>query len=1381
MLSPNLSDFFIPATPLKRGSSDVLEVVKCDHSALQMCNNESHNRSKRPALHDIFDLGHPAAGAGAAFERQSPLVCLSQDPKNMNSEIHSKSRLSNTMKTTRQPFRKKTSLIAVMRDKLFFVIPRALALTALIALVQRTEAASYTWNVPSGNWSDLTSWTPNTGAGGPLAADSVIFGVNDTSADSSTVNNVVDAGFAGVVSSLTYNSTSATAYNVTQIPSGKTLTVTGPVTVGQQNGVQLVTQAYLTGGGNLTATGTFTVQSYGSAAGANSMGNLNLSGLNTFTFSNSSATLSIADTSSGLTRAGGNLTLAGVKNSITVSNLNVATSSAAQAGPLSTLTFGAGTNIINVRNFNLANNKGSATASFATSTGGLKIRGTTGADTDRATITIGNRNQTGTGTSQGILNLAGHPVDVKAATLTIGANPNTGTPGAAGDFGVGVLQFDTGTVDATTVILGSSATVNLGNANGTLTVGPGGTLIVGTGGLTLLNQSVSENAGFACSGILNISNGTVVCNGSVTVPANVGTGTGGPGTNTINFINGGKLELAGGSFVGSAASPVGNFNLIENSTLQFDAPSSTQTNIVVNSLVWPNNDSALTIIVSGLPATATVGSTIPLIQFATMSGGSFTAPVLSLPAGVTGNLSLNGNTVLLTITGSVFPTLSTISPSLTTLCTNTALTTVASSTVSVITNVQVIVQSTTLGGITTNFSTNTIGSPYLTVTGLGTSTANISYALATNTIYLSVIVQATDANGVTVSLGTMKFDTLVPALVMEASDFNFSNGQFIDTPPNGGLGLYFDQIGTEGIDEHKNTARTGVTSYYRTNDPVVIQAAAPGSGTPPSLTEQKFVTAAANGDLTDVELEVGFNSVGDWLNYTRSFGAGGSAPAGTYNVWCYLATSGSGVQATFSQVTSDPTQGSQTTNLLGYFGTSTFSDNGFNNYVYVPLVDQFGNRVAITIGSGQQTFKSTVVGNPNLAFYLLVPVAPVLTPTLQYNYPDGSVPFQATNAFTFTVSPANGAPIVSSGIHLTVNGSDVSSQLSLSQAGGSWTANYPLQSNSLYTAVINVTNTDGLSMIPYSVSFDTFNINNYQWEAVDYDFSTNDGSGNWIGGQFIDNPVPTCDVNVTQTGQLAANSYFGYPTGLTPGNDGYGAIAQQGIDINFTNTQPATSAYYRADGVGSQPATDYLRPKFLAAQQQLSDPNIGQLNIGYFNSGNWLNYTRHYPTNTYNIWGRLAGGAGAFSGTSLSVVTGGVGTSNQTTQVLGTFADAGPSGWQVYHWVPLLNTNGSKAVVQLGGKATLRLTSGNNLNALFLMLTPTVAVPSFFNIAASLSGGQIQISIPTQTGFNYTLWYAGSLPAASWTQVGGAITGDGSVHVVAQPASGQGYYRVVAQ
>jgi hypothetical protein len=381
---------------------------------------------------------------------------------------------------------------------------------------------------------------------------------------------------------------------------------------------------------------------------------------------------------------------------------------------------------------------------------------------------------------------------------------------------------------------------------------------------------------------------------------------------------------------------------------------------------------------------------------------------------------------------------------------------------------------------------------------------------------------------------------------------------------------------------------------------------------------------------------------------------------------------------------------------------------------------------------------------------------------------------------------------------LILNGVNVTSGVTFNNVGGIWTGTYAIQSNQVYSIQITATNTAGLG-ISYSPSSEvnTFNPSNYVWEAVDYDFSTNNGSSTlgvggsggsvgdgWTGGLFIDNPVPTGDTNL-DTGNNpieVTNSYFVYPMDWTPFNSDpgdNGAVAQESIDIYYTNA-PGITHVYREDSAGQELTTDYLRSKFIAAQTAFGDPNIREFDLAYFNTGFWVNYTRDYPTNSFYVYGRLAGGAGAFRGTTLSLVTSGLGTSNQTTQVLGSFADPNAAGWQTWHWIPLLDTNGNTAVVTLDGLATLRLTSGNNLNveALMLVQAPLTSFP----ITVTPVGTSIQISAPTLLGHNYALYHATTL-TGTWTQVGSTVAGTGSSYVFPlQPASGfQGYYQVRAQ
>jgi hypothetical protein len=773
--------------------------------------------------------------------------------------------------------------------------------------------------------------------------------------------------------------------------------------------------------------------------------------------------------------------------------------------------------------------------------------------------------------------------------------------------------------------------------------------------------------------------------------------------------------------------------------------------------------------VTGGANTGTVASTLPSgVMTAPAGTASVTFQAVFVNINYAGGSMYLDDCALNFLSGPQPPSLAAIPINGLTQCTNQVLnTTATAASGNTISSFEVISTTTPFGSKISTTTTNTYSVNSSVVSGLGTATAVLNYPLTTNEIY-TVSVVATDNAG-NIASANAHFDTIQPALVIEATDFNFSSGGFLNTPANGGYFLYTNQMGTETVDEHKNPGNVSTTIPYRSpSEEAIINYAYPDT-----LSEQKYAVPGGGAELC-----VNYTSSFDWFNFTRTYGPTGSAPAGNYNIYLYMGTSGSGPQARLGLISGDPTSSTQSSNVLGTFGTASFTENDWAGYNYVPLSDQFGNLISVTIPSGVQTLNLAQIANPNLGFLMLMPATQILTPGLLYDYPNGLQPFESTNHLQFTVGPNNGSNIISSGIHLVLNGVDVTSGLTLTQSGNQWTGSYPVESNAVYAAVINVTNSAGLYS-SFVDNFDTFNINNYQWEAVDYDFSTNNGS-EWIGGLFIDNPVPTCDITAPQEGELEANSYFAYPTGFTPAVDpnSDGAVAQQGVDMNFPNDgQGIGSEYYRADGVGSQPANDYVRPKFVAAQQEFNDPNIGPINIGYYGTGYWLNYTRHYPTNNYYVWGRLASGS-AYSGTSLAVVTSGAGTSTQTTNIVGTFSDPNASGYQAWHWIPLLNGNGQQVSLALGGKETLRVTS-TGLNTEFFMLVP--APLTGFVVTPTIVSGQLNLSFPTASGYTYYVQYKSSL-TGTWTAVGSSTTGDGNTHTVTESLSGtQGYYQVVAE
>jgi len=66
------------------------------------------------------------------------------------------------------------------------------------------------------------------------------------------------------------------------------------------------------------------------------------------------------------------------------------------------------------------------------------------------------------------------------------------------------------------------------------------------------------------------------------------------------------------------------------------------------------------------------------------------------------------------------------------------------------------------------------------------------------------------------------------------------------------------------------------------------------------------------------------------------------------------------------------------------------------------------------------------------------------------------------------------------------------------------------------------------------------------------------------------------------------------------------------------------------------------------------DPTIRDVDMGNFDTGNFVNYTRTYPAGAFNVYTRAAFGATAGAAT-LGVITNGWGTTSQSNSILGSF------------------------------------------------------------------------------------------------------------------------------
>ena len=470
------------------------------------------------------------------------------------------------------------------------------------------------------NWSTAGNWT----GGVPGSLSTVTF--PDLTSPASTnaaglVNNIASSSTS--IASLTYNNAN-TRFNTTLIPVGVTLTISGGLSSGANDGAGSNTVVTITGGGSLIAgtngTSTWAGQN-GSGQGPTSV--LDMSGLTNFVFNYGAA--SPGGINLGTLSAGSSIqvSLAAASNHITAGTFNLANNNT--RGSV-TVNMGNGTNIIYADTINMGFSKTVGTLQFLNNAGGgLTIANHTG--TGRATLNISGQGNSGgtTAANNGFMLFNGGTVNILGSTLTLGNRV-----GRAGNSANGVLTFDAGTVDLTTVLMAlniapTSAGVN--PANGTISVGNTGVLKVGTGGISLVNQ-----AGTPGAGTLIITNGgTVICSNNIYKTTSVGTGT--------LAMDGGNLIMASiaGSIGVSNANPI-DFIGMTNSTLTL--PVAATANIVALNFN-PDATTNNTINVSALPSISSYPAQFPVISYTTPGGNLDSLKLGSIPSAFSGYISNN--------------------------------------------------------------------------------------------------------------------------------------------------------------------------------------------------------------------------------------------------------------------------------------------------------------------------------------------------------------------------------------------------------------------------------------------------------------------------------------------------------------------------------------------------------------------------------------------------------------------------------------------------------------------------------------------------------------------------------------------------------------------
>jgi hypothetical protein len=227
--------------------------------------------------------------------------------------------------------------------------------------------------------------------------------------------------------------------------------------------------------------------------------------------------------------------------------------------------------------------------------------------------------------------------------------------------------------------------------------------------------------------------------------------------------------------------------------------------------------------------------------------------------------------------------------------------------------------------------------------GVPGTTPPPTVALSEHVNYTAVL-QVVDADKAT-NTTVLYFDTFAPYdFVIEAEDYNFSGGQFINDPVPVPAGAFQDdgyrgQTGWQGVD-YSDTLSFFPNAPYRGADGVGMQR---------SLDNERLKYLDWGGpDQGYYDYDVGDIRTGEWLNYTRDF------PEGNYEV--YLRESLANwpqSECVLERVLSSPDQTDQVTEATGSF---LASPTGFR-YRNFPLTDASGQQKIVLHLAGVETFR----------------------------------------------------------------------------------------------------------------------------------------------------------------------------------------------------------------------------------------------------------------------------------------------------------------------------------------------------------------------------------------------------------------------------------------
>jgi len=637
--------------------------------------------------------------------------------------------------------------------------------------------------------------------------------------------------------------------------------------------------------------------------------------------------------------------------------------------------------------------------------------------------------------------------------------------------------------------------------------------------------------------------------------------------------------------------------------------------------------------------------------------------------------------------------------------------------------------------------------------------------LQPNLFYRGQILVADNLNRGTTN--NFVFDTFSSngSVVVEVEDYNHSGGSFFDNPA---AGAYEGLNGFADVDYF--SAGTGA-STYRPGDPVVTQVST-------DLAREPFISAALpDYQVTDLQ-------VGDWMNYTRTL------PSGNYNLYLrYAALADQTVQ--LDRVTSDPTQPNQ---ILGPLGTINATRTGNeNSFRYAPMTDALGKPLVLSLG-GKVTVRLTgvnvVSGFDGLRanFLLFAPASGAASrlPVIDSAFPAPDAEDVPPDAAVRIVIADGDTAVTTSSIRLRFDAGDVTStaQITDTPTGAAISYQPPalLPMGSPHTVTVEF----GDNAVPAHLQTNTWSFLVASLPVIPGAWSTPPGSGRTSGfnvkiAKAPDTSAAALFPNTAARAELQLAGQLIDPNTSLPFDNEAAGPGGQGIYVepNVINyEQDGLEAGYFIGDL-TFPGVFTAAPDFMAmAVTAYLELPAGIHRFGVRSDDGFRLTAGSYFTNANLVLGEFEGDRG-------SGLPGGSTEFEFLVESAGVYAFRllwyeGTGGADLEWFSVDRSTLGTANVVR-----TLINDPGviGSVKAYQSRVGSPVNQPRQPQTTPALSGGNVTVSFPTESGFTYTVQFKNALSDASWQDVLPAITGDGGVKSVSQPTAGQSarFYRVRAQ